>query len=197
MTAIESATGWRSWMRPSRPCRIGPAVFLLWPREGAPYLSKTDSAAAAPVAAAEGAREAFAAAQSARNRAAHRVSIYRLGFRIGGAALRTGAPPFSRTYLDAHQAAHAALREDRARERVSAQPDHHPPHARRALFRAVPFARFGRAVRIAVPRSVPDAAVPGGSGAIARASGLHLRRDGDVPASVPASGWSGGVCATR
>jgi len=63
---------------------------------------------------------------------------------------------------------------------------HAPDEIGRSVFRTVPLARLSRTLRRAVPGSFPDAALSGRPGAGAGTSRLHLRRDGDVPASVPA-----------
>src|ERR1039458_4192187 len=126
-----------------------PAVFLLWPREGDPYLAKTAllrrrllrllkerekppglAVAARFAAPAQGAREAVAPAQPPSHRAAHRVPSHRLGLRIRHPDVRTGAPPFSQDLPRSAEAAHAHLRQARAHQRVSAQPAHHPSRPR-------------------------------------------------------------------
>ena len=66
-----------------------------------------------------------------------------------------------------------------------------------ALLRSVPQPRFRREVRVAISGSVPDAPLPGGSGAFARASRLHLRRNGYVPAAVPAGGRAATSIGTK
>ena len=167
-----------------------PAVFLLWPREGEPYLSRTGVLRRRLRAPAHRTRAALAIAQPAAHRGAHRIPPDRLGIRIfHRASTNRRAAIFPDTYLQPDEAAHAAVREARAQQRISAQPHHHAPDAhRRPLLRTVPLARLRGALRGAVPRSVPDAPLPGGPGAFARAPRLHLRRDGDVPAALPAGG---------
>ena len=174
-------------MPPSRLCPTGPAVF--------PYLAvgrravsfQNRHAAPPPAAPVEGARAA--------RRACSTCAIRRAASSIGSprrrsnraSSLPAGAPAFSRDLSEADEAAPAAVCEDGALEPVPAQPDHHPPFALgRALLRSVPLARVGGAFRIAVPGPLPDAPLPGGSGAFARPSRLHVRRNGNVPAALPA-----------
>ena len=171
-----------------------PAVFLLWPREGAPYLSKTALL-----------RRRLRRLLKEREKPSRmlnlRHTVARIEYRLTARrwkrrwCITNWRGGIFRRIIWSDQAADALVCEDRAHERVSAQPGDHPSRARRGLLRPVPFTGIGGAVRIAISGPVPDAPLPGGSDAVAGASGLHVWRDGDVSAPVPAGGWSGGVCA--
>ena len=175
-----------------------PAVFLLWPHEGEPYLSKTGLL-----------RRRLLRLLKEREKPSRllnlRHTVARIEYRFTGSALESAVlhyelarRHFPENYLDLLKLrmppyVKILLNNEFPRSQVTTQVS----RAAGALFRPVPLARFGRAVRMAVPRSVSDAALPGGFGAFARASRLHVRRNGNVPASVPAGGGSGGVRLTR
>src|SRR6185437_180716 len=142
--------------------------------------------APAPAAASEGAREAVASAQPAAYGGADRVRADRVFARIERGPLRTRAAAFPRDVSQAAQTSPAALPQAAAQQRIPAHDDLKSPGAHAVIvFRAVPVAGLGRALRGPVPRSVSGAPLPGRPRAFARTSGVHLRGDGDVPAAVP------------
>src|ERR1017187_9306040 len=127
--------------------------------------------AAAAAAAAEGTRTALAPAESAAYGAADRVLADGLGPRIERGDVRAGQAALPGDVSGAAETAHAAIRQDRSGERVSAQPHFDAPDKIGwSVFRALPLARLGGAVRGAVSGPVPDAAMPGRPGASTRAS---------------------------
>ena len=97
MTTIECWRGSGSTRcRRREHCRISPAVFLLWPKEGEPYLSRTGVL-----------RRRLLRLLAERERPSRllnlRHTVARIEYRLTGSAfessillLRTGAPPFSR-----------------------------------------------------------------------------------------------------
>src|ERR1017187_7308818 len=200
--SLKSSTsddGDRNWRRPGATGR-GSGSAAEQPG-GVPAVAARGSALpfenrAVAAAAAEGARTALATAEPAAYGAAHRVLADGLGPRIERGDVRSGQAALSGDVSGAAEIADAAVRKDRPGERVSAQPHFDAvDEIGRGVFRTVPLARLGGAVRGAISGPVPDAAVPGRFGANDRASGLHLRRDGDVPAAVPAGGGRGGIRA--
>src|ERR1039458_2396065 len=155
-----------------------------------PFENRAVAAAAAAVA--EGTRAALAAAEPAAYGAADRVLAHGLGPRIERGDVRSGQAALSGDVSGVAEIAHAAVRKDRAGERISAQPRFDAPdEIGRPRFRAVSFARLRGAVRGAISGPVPDAAMPGRFGANARASGLHLRRDGDRNDGAAGTGSNG------
>ena len=196
MTTIEcrrgsGATGCRH-RRPARSTRGLPALG-----QGRRAVSVANRRTAAPPAPpARRTRAALATAESAPHRGPHRIPADRLGvriFRSSSTSWRAAIFPIRIcSLMKLHMPPYVQAG---AEQRISAQPHHHAPDAhRRPVFRTVPLARFGRALRSAVPRSLPDAPLPGRPGAFALAPRLHLWRDGDVPAPLPAGGGPGGVC---
>jgi aryl-alcohol dehydrogenase-like predicted oxidoreductase len=86
-----------------------PAVFVLWPREGRPHLSKTAVLRRRLL-------RLFKAWNLQRNRQSRGVPAHGVRIRIRPGSLRTGAASVS-GYLSAdHPAAHAAVRQDRPQQ---------------------------------------------------------------------------------
>ena len=171
-----------------------PAVFLLWPKEGDPYLSKTALL-----------RRRLLRLLKERERPSRllnlRHTVRRIEYRLTGSAFESAwcstnwrGRHFPETYLDLLKLrmppyVKIVLGNPFPRSHITT----HLTRVGRPLLRAVPIARVGGAVRRAIPGPVPNAALPGGPGALARTSRLHLRRDGHVPAALPGSGGAGGI----
>src|SRR5206468_274312 len=96
-------------------------------------------AEASPAAPAEAARKAFATVESARERHARRMLADGIRARILAAAIRACRRAFPRDLPGSAAAANAALRQDRARQSISAQPgDHAHRTGAGVLLRTVP-----------------------------------------------------------
>ena len=105
-----------------------------------------------------------------------RHTVRRIEYHLTGSAFESSVRMyelarrhFPKTYLGHPQAAHAAVRQDRPQQSVPADAGDDAPEPRAGgLLRPVPRALHRRVVRIADARPVPDAPLPGGSGAVAR-----------------------------
>ena len=182
----------------SRRCPNQPAVFLLWPQEGRAVPFARPALLRRRLLRLLKEREKPSRLLNLRHTvSADRVPADRVGVRIARSSstsrrggifpetlprmLKLRMPPYVKIVLN----------NEFPRSHITT----HLTRTGGPVLRAVPLARFGGAVRSAVPRPVPDAPLPGGPGPVARASRLHVWRDGDVPASVPAGGGPGGVRA--
>src|ERR1017187_440219 len=134
--APQPGTGYDGDRSRRRPGATGPGggsaaqqpggVFAVAARGCAlPFENRAVAAAAA--AAAEGARTALATAEPAAYGAAHRVLAAGLGPRIERGDVRAGQAALPGDVSGTAETAHAAIRQDRSGERVSAQPHFDAP----------------------------------------------------------------------
>ena len=164
------------------------AVFLLWPREGKPYLARTNVL-----------RKRLTRLLGPRSEAPSRSlnlrgTIERIEYQFTGSRLAAQflvlelAQEIPRGRLSQRDSpATAALREADSLQPV---PTHASDNSHRAragrILRSLPQSVDSGAVRVGVSGPVPAAPVSGGSGTTSRPSGLHLRRDGTLPSALPA-----------
>jgi len=122
-----------------------PAVFLLWPREGNPYLARTNVLLAAGRAAAPQAGSAVTLVESAGNRGANRIRAH---WFTAGRAIRfvgAGAPPLPGELSGNRSNSAALLRKADSFERVPADTGDVETRARAGrLCRPVPESLHGR-----------------------------------------------------
>ncbi len=171
-----------------------PAVFLLWPADGEPFLSRTGLL-----------RRRLLRLLKEREKPSRllnlRHTVARIEYRLTGSAFESSIAfyeearkHFPERYLQLMKLRMPPYLKVVLGEQFPRRPHHNSSDAQRGtLFRTVPFARVRGAVRRRVPRSVSDAALPGGFDPDSQPSGLHLRGDGDVPAPLPAGGGTRGV----
>jgi hypothetical protein len=163
--------------------------FSAWPREGQPYLARTNVL-----------RRRLLRMLGTRDKPSRllnlRGTIERLEYRLTGSRLEA---QFVLWQLARVHLGKEYRREIRLRlppyvklvlsNRLSAHAGHDANWTRpRRLLRPIPQSRHGRAFRIRFPRPLPVAPLSGRPRAPPRPSRLHVRRNGPLPASLPASG---------
>ncbi len=195
MTAIEAGPDLSLLDAALEALPNNPAVFVLWPAAGDPYISRTTLL-----------RRRLLRLLKEREKPSRllnlRHTVKRIEYRLTGSAFESNILLYELTrrhfpekYLDLLKLrmppyVKIVLGNEFPRSQITT----HLARTAGAVCGTVPFARVRGKVRSRFPRSVPDAALPGRPGAFAGPSRMHLRRDGHVSPPLPAGRGSGRIC---